>query len=296
MKRFIRNEIAKYKLYTPSIEKVEDILKLRYTEYTPDHIAFRTFSHVGGMNIFKTHILNDYITMDTYNFPEKHIIGTWFKPINENDNLPRLFISELQCNKLSKSTQHLIKQFVNDKHYQIGLINNSQSVMDTFLNHNYHRNNNNLSSTQQISCPPQSLSYNNYQIVKQESEYAAWTLLHGNKINHIGISLDTINKHLPQIISLKALNDVLLENNLIIHVDNNKSIHTSKDCLLDQCSLIADKITMTFHDNNDNNTPTVTCNVSGGFVEFIHRKKGRDGFEESNANKIFESTSNIKQF
>ena len=77
-------------------------------------------------------------------------------------------------------------------------------------------------------------------------------------------------------------------------VDSGGSIiKTSDDGLLLQSSIQSDIIKMLFSRKNKEENPGDFENVSvgGGFVEFIERKQGREGFEAKSALHIFDSTT-----
>jgi hypothetical protein len=81
--------------------------------------------------------------------------------------------------------------------------------------------------------------------------------------------------------------------------DSGGKAKTSADGLLIQSSTVAEMVTAEFDDGNGS---TETHSIPGSYVEFAERRvlpdslaadgsvKRRDGFEASNADKIFEST------
>ena len=113
------------------------------------------------------------------------------------------------------------------------------------------------------------LTYNQYLDVRESNQYLAWTLLFENKVNHLAFEVDNLESYCK----------VLVRNNYLLN-DKENPIKISQDGLLKQASIVADKIPYKFLDGEHN--------VPYGFVEFVERK--RDGFEENNANGIFNST------
>lgn len=113
-------------------------------------------------------------------------------------------------------------------------------------------------------------SYRDYENVYAKNQYLAWTLLHGNDINHIAITVKDIERFME---TIKRDEKLKLATDLQV----------SKDKKLKQFSLQADKIEYKFPDKS-------TYLVPYCFVEFIERLEDREGFESENADKIFDST------
>ena len=69
-----------------------------------DHIAFRTLGvpNLGISSFEKLFIHHGYTKQDYYFFPKKKIDAYWYKPPTEN--YPRVFISELKVETLSKKS------------------------------------------------------------------------------------------------------------------------------------------------------------------------------------------------
>jgi 4-hydroxyphenylpyruvate dioxygenase-like putative hemolysin len=98
----------------------------------------------------------------------------------------------------------------------------------------------------------------------------AWTLIHGNAINHIALTHDNIEQ---------LFNNIRKDPKLNLATE----LQYSEDKKLMQFSLEADKIKYEFRNGDVDFLP-------GYFIEFIQRIDDRDGFEVSNASKIFDST------
>lgn len=132
-------------------------------------------------------------------------------------------------------------------------------------------------ASQMIITKSSSISFSDYEQLRSESEYGAWTLMNGSVVNHTTISIDD----LININSLKELHVILKMNGFTL-LNVGGEIKVSNDGLLKQSSIISDTKPYIFSDQT-------TRLLSGGFVEFIHRY--RDGFEAGNAVHIFESTT-----
>lgn len=137
-----------------------------------------------------------------------------------------------------------------------------------------------LSDASQSAIASESPTCSEYETLRAESEYGAWTLMNGSVVNHSAISIDD----LTNIDSLSKLHTILTMEGFTL-LDVGGEIKVSRDGLIKQSSIIADTKPFTFSDS-------ITKELSCGFVEFIHRS--RDGFEADNANHIFESTTRSK--
>jgi len=73
-----------------------------------DHIAFRTMGveQLGIKSLEKVFLQNGYTKRDYYNFEDKKLNAYWYAP--PKLNLPRIFISELRVNELSRSEERRV--------------------------------------------------------------------------------------------------------------------------------------------------------------------------------------------
>jgi hypothetical protein len=128
--------------------------------------------------------------------------------------------------------------------------------------------------SQYVGDLPNNLTINSkkdYENIYNHSQYLAWTLIHGNAINHIALTHNNIEQ---------LFDNIKRDPELSLATD----LQYSKDNKLIQFSLQADKIKHKFGNGDEELLP-------GYFVEFIQRLDNRDGFEVSNASKIFNSTN-----
>lgn len=226
-----------YRSVTPSLIKLETMFGL-HPPYPIDHVAFRSFKSMGGIESIAESLGSEYVERDSYVFPEKNLTAKWYAP--HKSWLPRVFASQLEDDRLSTAAQNVIHANV---------------------------------------LPRPSLSYSDYLQLKQESEYGAWTLLHGSeKINHIGMAVSLFS-HVPNML---VLHNFLEQAGFEVCHDGG-SVKISDDGMLAQSSLVSDDTEYNFLDKDG---PIV---VPGTFVEFIDRR--REGFEAGNAFHIFESTT-----
>jgi len=113
-------------------------------------------------------------------------------------------------------------------------------------------------------------SYSDYKTIYKQNQYVAWTLLHGDDINHIAIQVDDIYDLVTKMRSTYVFNGT------------NDVFQVSPDKKLIQASTVASLSLYNFTDG-----PHL---VPHSFIEFVQRIDGRDGFAESSANAIMHST------
>jgi hypothetical protein len=250
------------------------------SEIINDHIAFRTMGvkHLGIKSFEKIFLKHGYKKRDFYSFKEKKLNAYWYS--HSEKNMPRIFISELKVDELSKDAQKIIKQYTNQiKNDPVDNIdlNNSDEIIN-FL-------------TNPLWTLPSLFHYNE---LLKETEYGSWVIYNRYYLNHYTISVHELKEKYNTLEDFnKFLNSIGVKLN-----DSGGVIKESKDGFLLQSSSVANKVNAHFKEGRSL--------ISGSYVEFAERKilpefmnldlnkinstHRRDGFETSNADKIFEST------
>ncbi|MDB3901154.1 DUF1338 domain-containing protein [Flavobacteriaceae bacterium] len=250
------------------------------SEIINDHIAFRTMGvkHLGIKSFEKIFLKHGYKKRDFYSFKEKKLNAYWYS--HSEKNMPRIFISELKVDELSKDAQKIIKQYTNQvKNDPVDNIdlNNSDEIIN-FL-------------TNPLWTLPSLFHYNE---LLKETEYGSWVIYNRYYLNHYTISVHELKEKYNTLEDFnKFLNSIGVKLN-----DSGGVIKESKDGFLLQSSSVANKVNAHFKEG--------VSLISGSYVEFAERKilpefmnldlnkinstHRRDGFETSNADKIFEST------
>ena len=250
------------------------------SEIINDHIAFRTMGvkHLGINSFEKIFLKHGYKKRDFYSFKEKKLNAYWYS--HSKKNMPRIFISELKVDELSKDAQKIIKQYTNQvKNDPVDNIdlNNSDEIIN-FL-------------TNPLWTLPSLFHYNE---LLKETEYGSWVIYNRYYLNHYTISVHELKEKYNTLEDFnKFLNSIGVKLN-----DSGGVIKESKDGFLLQSSSVANKVNAHFKEG--------MSLISGSYVEFAERKilpefmnldlnkinstHRRDGFETSNADKIFEST------
>ena len=255
------------------ISKQEDIVN--------DHIAFRTLGipNLGISSFERIFLHHGYTKQDHYFFPKKKLEAYWYKP--PHDSYPRVFISELKVENLSRKAQQIIHHYTKGIHddpiNQIDLDNVDDVV--SFLH-------------KALWELPDIADYN---ALLTESEYGAWVLYNRYYLNHYTISVHELPAPYNELV---FFNEFLKSIGITLN-DAGGEIKISRDQLLRQSSTIAQTILATFANGK-------TAEIAGSYVEFAERlplpqyaqlpkekltnSHRREGFETGNADKIFEST------
>lgn len=246
-----------------------------------DHVAFRTMGveNLGIQSFEKIFLHYGYQKMEYFHFEGKKLNAYWYSP--PSAQYPRIFISELRVWDLPEDIQAIIKSYTNevtaDPVDSLDLDNGA--AVDDYLHRPLWR----------------TPSWDDYQILQNESEYAAWVIYNRYYLNHYTISVHNLPSPYNNIFEFNAF----LESIGIKLNDSGGKVKISPDKGLLQSSTVAEMIDATFADGS-------THTISGSYVEFAERKvlpqfanlsadeikreHRRDGFETGNADKIFEST------
>lgn len=246
-----------------------------------DHIAFRTLGvpHLGIASLEKVFLHYGYEKRDYYYFAEKKLNAYWYAP--PSPELPRIFLSELRVSDLSPRAQQLIHSYTDtvtaDPVDSIDL--DDAAATDLFLH----------SSLWHLP------SLEDYIELGEESEYAAWVIFNRYYLNHYTLS---VHKFPRGYNTVADFNEFLERNGLKLNNAGGK-VKKSPDGLLLQSSTVAGQVEAVFAGGEK-------ILIPGSYVEFaerrvlpafeslpeheIKREHRREGFEASNADKIFEST------
>lgn len=227
-----------------------------------DHVAFRTFddARVNVNSLGKFFEKLGYKKIRSYQFHEKKLFASHYEH-SEDANLPKVFISELLVKEFSSFLQGVAKKCVDS------------------INQNLLHNESILYS----GALWQPLDYEVYKKLLEESEYAAWLYAFGYRANHFTVSVNHLNKFS----SIKAVNQLLKDNNFVLNSFGGE-IKGTKEELLEQSSTMANKVKIKFIQGE--------FEVLNSYYEFAKRYKDADGnlytgFIASSADKIFESTN-----
>lgn len=244
-----------YKLFTGEGEKVEN-----------DHIAFRTLDYpeINIDVLAKPFIANGYVAKGEYFFKEKHLFAKHFE-LKDDKKAPRIFISHLILSECSEYLQKSMRELINNA--GIERFNRDGLIFYGSLS--------------------DSLSFDTYNRLREESEYAAWFYVFGFRANHFTVSINALKKH----DNIQSVNDLLKKSGFVLN-DSGGEIKGTPADLLQQSSTIADKVKVKFIEGS--------FEVPCCYYEFAQRypdSNGQlyNGFVAKSADKIFESTNFYKK-
>lgn len=248
---------------TPQAKFIHNLLTTRGNQVVNDHIALRTYNR-GPLAMAKmAQIFTDlgYQQKGEYFFVEKKLKAFHFEhPI---DYLPKVFISELLVEQMSPFIQQSIEKCLD------------------LVASDYR-----LSSSDLLGYRPWSPLYTNYQRMYQESEYAAWVYAFGLRANHFTVFINQLQN--PN--DIRPLNELIKANGLKLNSSGGE-IKGSPKVYLEQSSTMAAEIEWPFQDQK--------AVIPSCYYEFAQRYpmpngKLYQGFVETSADKIFESTNQKK--
>lgn len=234
------------------------------TEVKHDHVAFRTFNDpkVDMHKIAYWFEQYGYKKMQDYDFEKKRLNAIHLE--NDNMNWPKVFISELRLQDFSNYLQETITDWLKQVP---GNVADDVSFLWS-------------------SNPWVKPSYQTYMKLSEESEYAAWMYVYGFRINHFAIFIN----HLHVYNDIRSINEMIKNNGYTMNSSGGE-IKGSRDMLLEQSSIMAEKLDVEFKEG--------TYRIPACYYEFTQRYPNPEGnlyqgFYASSADKIFESTNYYK--
>ena len=272
---------------------IELALKTRKDAWVEDHVAFRTFpgAHTGAHVLQKMFELLGFKRCDDYFFEDKQLKAFWMEPPHNDKTLcheaaPKIFISELILDKFSSDFQNIIKT------HAAQVKSNPLPLLKKLLNENNSAEFVTEFSTYLTQKPAWARPvFSDYEILRKQSEYAAWTLVFGSCVNHFTVSVQLMKTFS----SLSDLNQFIKDELKIPMNESGGVIKGTAAVGLEQSSTLASVVQVYFQDGFKN--------LPYAFIEFAFRHplqdRKSDGvwdsyyqcFVVNNADKIFESTN-----
>ena len=250
-----------YITITPQAEQIKQLFAKTDGIVINDHVAFRTFADTPlKLDNLEPLILGmGYERQGSYDFKAKKLRAQSF--IHPNPNVPKVFISELLVDQLSESAQAIIGKYT-------AQIKEQDLDLSVFW------------SARHWEMP----SFEEYQAVMEESEYGAWLLAIGVRVNHFTVSVN----HLHTTDCIREVLQRVKDAGFAVNTVGGE-VKGTPEALLEQGSTMADRQNYIFAGGEEFEIPT--C-----FYEFAKRYPDAEGvvyqgFVEANADKIFESTN-----
>lgn len=242
----------------PSADKVHSLLE-EDEALINDHIALRTFN-VAPLcleTLAKPFLALGYKDCGDYVFESKKLVAKHFE--HPDPLQPKVFISELKVEECSPQLQEIVAKLVEQ-------VDATKLEGDAFL----------------YGGRLWDISFADYQLLAEESEYASWLAAHGYGANHFTVNVN----QLKAFTEVKQVNDHLRGAGFTIN-ESGGEVKGTPEVLLEQSSTMADKVPVVFSDGTET--------VPGGFYEFAKRYPMANGelytgFVAASADKIFEST------
>lgn len=257
---------AVYTAQNPSTRKVYELLSAEGETIINDHVAFRTFDdqQINIDVLSKEFIAIGYVYKGDYHFTEKKLYAKHFEHTTDT-KAPRVFISQLITSEFSPFLQQTVKDWIN------GIPAGKLASRNLIYSGN-------------LSGLP---SFEVFEKLRKESEYAAWLYVNGFCANHFTVSVNSLKKY----DSIAKVNAFLKKNGFLMN-DAGGEIQGNPEELLEQSSIRAGMVKTQFAEG--------IYEVPGCYYEFAKRYPDRDGklysgFIAKSADKIFQSTDFYKK-
>ncbi|MBL4605326.1 MAG: DUF1338 domain-containing protein [Flavobacteriaceae bacterium] len=246
---------------TPSAEKIKNLFLSKGNQVFNDHVAFRTFDDERvNIEVLATPFIEaGYVECGDYNFEKKKLYAKHYEHTT-NKNAPRVFISQLKTKEFSYELQASVKNMIDQ--IPANELTSSSLVFKGRL--------------------WEQPSFEIYEKLLEETEYAAWLYVNGFCSNHFTVDvnkLETFN-------TLQEVNSFLKENGFKMNASGGE-IKGTPEQLLEQSSVLADRVPVDFKE--------LTKEITSCYYEFAFRHPKLNGelysgFIAGSADKIFEST------
>jgi hypothetical protein len=190
---------GRYRQRVEYVRRYEQVVQASGGTFVNDHIAFRTLAGqsptTGIVSLSRLFEALGYVPANCYQFPDKHLSAIHFQ--HPNGLFPKLFISELQTWRLTDRAQQILGSYVRSHKAPLsdGLLARLNRVTAETL----------PDLVDQCAAYVETRPWDrpetaDVQELNRESQYAAWTLVHGYNVNHF---TSLINSH-----GVAALNDI----------------------------------------------------------------------------------------
>ena len=168
------------------VRKYEEVVASLGASFFNDHIAFRTLARqrpqVGIVTLSRLFESLGYVPANCYQFPDKHLRSIHYQ--HSNPKLPKLFITEMQTWKLSPDSQEVVAKAL-------------AAHVDPFSDQDLTDLSNleNVAADRRLMLLGEAKAWfsdplwpvptaGEIKAVNKESQFAAWVLVHGYRVNH----------------------------------------------------------------------------------------------------------------
>jgi len=280
--------LGAYLRRTPSAASAVVLLRGMGCHVHNDHVAMRAFVDSRGTSglafLDAAFTAFGYAPQDKVAIPSLPVNARWYEPPAAAESWPKIFVSELRTSELPDAAaratiyEHVDGYYdgAGDAALRAALAADDSDALFTLLDE-----------------PPWAPSAADVAAVRGSdggdpamraaTEYAAWTLTHGHRINHLTILQNALE--LQALTDLRTLNALLVSEGYAFNLAGGTDGLTqgSAAAHLEQSSTRADVVPHTF---GCGTVAEVPC----AFLELIQRHEGFRGFLGQNAKGIFAST------
>lgn len=247
---------------TPRVARIRALFAADNPRLADDHVAFRTFDRdpIRLPQLERFLLALGYRRLEPYRFEEKKLDAWGYVPPTPGS--PRIFLSALRVDALSREARAIVDRLC-------AAIDPAR-VRGPEVFH-----------AGRLWPPP---SWDDYQRLLAESEYAAWLAAIGLRANHFTISVNSLDR--PR--TLAGVVERVEAAGFPINRAGDGPLRGSPEQGLEQASTLADRIAVRFAEGDEHTIPS--C-----YYEFARRHPGPDGrlfegFVAMSADRIFEST------
>ena len=260
LENYLQKMWVDYCQMNPQAQTIYNLLTSQGEVVSNDHIALRTFNHpkLGIASLAQHFTKYGYQEKGEYFFKEKKLYAKHYE--NTNPLMPKIFISELEIEKMSAYTQQVIQNIVEQIPTQ--KIQNEDFV---------------------FSGRSWNADHQTYLKLADESEYASWVYAYGFRPNHFTVNIN----QLKNFQDIQKLNQFLKDKGHKLNTSGGEIKGTPEE-LLEQSSTMAEHRPLKFSD--------VEFSIPACYYEFAKRYSMANGqlyqgFIAKSADKIFESTN-----
>lgn len=209
-----------YCALNPAARKIYDLFTAEGEIVLNDHIALRTFDHprLGIESMAKTFKNLGYQEVQDYHFKTKKLYAKHYE--HSDDSKPKIFISELFLGEMSGETQKALNKIV-------------EQIPDKMIQ----------SPEFCFSGRSWNLSYETYQSLANESEYASWVAAIGFRPNHFTVYANGLRKYG----TIEKINQFLESKGYTLNGSGGKIKGTPQE-MLEQSSTMAELVTVAFNE------------------------------------------------
>mmetsp|Transcript_1672 Transcript_1672/g.4704 ORF Transcript_1672/g.4704 Transcript_1672/m.4704 type:complete len:340 (-) Transcript_1672:389-1408(-) len=282
-----RLAMQRYLERTPACVKAVELLESRGGRVHNDHVALRSFNDGEGSSglaqLERIFVHFGYQPQDSLEIPGLPLNARWYEP-PETTPWPKVFISELRLDALPTSAACLIRDRVRgclgvERSLAALGIGSAEAIAD-IMDLPVWRDRVTAADEAELRALAKARPD-----LSSAAEYAAWTLTHGGRWNHLTVLVNSLGPESP-VHSLAEANAFLRAEGFTLNPAGGVDGFTqgSRGVSLEQSSTVADPVEETFACGT---TKEVPC----AFLELIERHDGFRGFLGQNARGIFDSTN-----